>query len=731
MTKLHEASLLLRDRSIAALLRWRRVFIVALHLVIIALSNFLAFALRFDGAIPQPQVRIWADWLLLLVLIRVAVFIPFRLYQGLWRYVSIYDARNIVLAVASSSILFFATVRGLLGFTAYPRSIYVLDAIILVCMLGGLRLGRRVYRELGNGRAGKTVLVYGAGDAGEMIVRDMRNNPFYGYQPVGFVDDDQAKRGTCIHGVRVLGGRDRLPEIMERARPEEVLIAMPRADARTLGGIVRALEPFKVHITTLPNLSALLDGKVAVSQIRQMSVEDLLPREPIDLDKAPVERLIRGRRVLVTGAGGSIGSELCRQILHLEPAELVLLERFENGLFAVAGELARRNPGARLAPVIADVADPNRVRQVLAAHRPDLVFHAAAHKHVPMMELNPCEAVKNNVLGTRSLARAAHQAGVPRFVMISTDKAVNPTSVMGATKRAAEFVVQEMNHRSATAFITVRFGNVLGSNGSVVPTFLEQIRRGGPVTVTHPEMRRYFMLIPEAVALVLHAAALGEGGEVFVLQMGEQVKLVDMARNLIRLAGHVPEEDIEITFTGVRPGEKLYEELVGVDEVAEDSGMPKITRVRPKAAPRDLERRVSELGLAAARGDEAAVIEGLRGIVPTFTPQGAGGREAGVQVPSVSGSRSQFESLSQSWRAGAPSAAALVGEGGMAVVAGAVPQTAPVQFVSRAELAPPKGKAGSHRSHGQSPGVPPAPPGASTPSSPSVVHSGAQAAPQK
>jgi FlaA1/EpsC-like NDP-sugar epimerase len=642
-------------------LRHRRILIVALHIAIVVASNYLAFLLRFDGSIPRDPMRMWTHSLLFLVVVRAAVFLPFRLYQGLWRYVSIWDARNIVGAVAASSLIFWVVERWIVGETGYPRSIYILDALVLTMLLGGVRLGRRIAREIGQEEGKKGVLVYGAGDAGERIVRDMHNNPSYQFRPVGFVDDDGTKHRMRIHGVPVLGGRDRLPQIIAETQPKEILIAIPRADAATRRGIVRALEPYKVPISTLPDLGELLNRKVGVEQIRDLAVEDLLERDPIDLDKAPVQRLIRGQRVLVTGAGGSIGSELCRQILDLEPSELVLLERYENALFVIAGELARRHPTAAVIPAIADICDPNRVAEVLAKHRPDIVFHAAAHKHVPLMELNPCEAVKNNVLGTRCLARAAARFRVPRFVMISTDKAVNPTSIMGATKRVAEFIVQDMNFRASTAFITVRFGNVLNSNGSVVPTFLEQIRRGGPVTVTHPEMRRYFMLIPEAAALVLHAAALGEGGEVYVLQMGEQVKLLDMARNLIRLAGLVLEQDISIAFTGLRAGEKLSEELIGDDEVVEASGMTKIIRVRPKAAPADLDRCVSELGRAAARGSTASVVNQLKAIVPTFSPQPLSAFfRPGTRVPRAAlAEEARLQAASDAGAAEAPTQASL------------------------------------------------------------------------
>jgi FlaA1/EpsC-like NDP-sugar epimerase len=619
----------------AAMLRWRRAIVIGVQLALIVVSSYLAFVLRFDGSIPRDQLAIWANSLFLLILVRMLVFIPFRLYQGLWRYVSIWDARNIVGAVVTSSLLFWVVERWVVGQSGYPRSVYVLDAVILTMLLGGIRVGRRIARELGQEQGKKAVLVFGAGDAGEMIVRDMKNNPFYQYTPVGFIDDDRAKQGSSIHGVPVLGGCKDLQRILSRTRPDEVLIAIPTAPPKTIREFVHALEPYKIPITTLPNLRDLLDDSVKTSQIRKLSIEDLLARPPVDLDPAPVSRLIEGKRVLVTGAGGSIGSELCRQILALRPSELVLLDRYENGLYEIAGELERRREEVTLRSVIADIGDANRIDDVFSTYRPQLVFHAAAHKHVPMMELNPCEAVKNNVLGTRCVARAADRFGVERFVMISTDKAVNPTSIMGVTKRVAEFVVQDIGLRSATVFSTVRFGNVLGSNGSVVPFFLDQIKAGGPVTVTHPEMRRFFMLIPEAVTLVLHAATMASGGEVFVLEMGEQIRVSDMARNLIRLSGYVPDEDIEIVYIGARPGEKLFEELVGTDEIAEPLVSGKVMRVRPNAALPELDRRVSELGRSAARGARDSLVAQLQAIVPTFRPQVASTEAADVPVTAV------------------------------------------------------------------------------------------------
>jgi FlaA1/EpsC-like NDP-sugar epimerase len=403
----------------------------------------------------------------------------------------------------------------------------------------------------------------------------MRRHPEYGCVPVGFVEDDPRWRGQCIHGVPVLGGMRDLVQIMLAVRPHEVLIAVTSPEPAIIRRVVKLLEPFKVHLTRLPLVTDLVNGSAngggsaTVMDIRQLRVEDLLDRVPIGLDPEPVRRLIEGRRILVTGAGGSIGSELCRQIAQWSPARLVLYERYEGGLYGIDSQLRDAQPDGPFAAVIGDVTDVNRLDTVLAAERPDIIFHAAAHKHVPLMETNPCEAIKNNAIGTLRVAEAAVRHRVRQFVLISTDKAVHPSSVMGASKRIAELIVQSLTASSgSTRFATVRFGNVLGSSGSVVPRFLEQVKAGGPVTVTHPEIRRYFMLIPEAVQLVLQAAAIGQPGAVYVLDMGQPIKLVDLARNLIRLSGHVPDDDISIVFTGLRPGEKLSVDLVDVDEFA-------------------------------------------------------------------------------------------------------------------------------------------------------------------
>jgi len=416
--------------------------------------------------------------------------------------------------------------------------------------------------------------------------------------------------------------RVELPHIMATQEPHEVLVALPSAPPATLRGVVEALQPFKVSITTLPNLRDIMDGKATVTEIRNLAVEDLLERDPVGLDPESVRHMIAGKRILVTGAGGSIGSELCRQIAALHPSALCLYERYENNLYAISNDLINRDSTLSLHCIIGDVTDALRVDAVLAEHRPEIVFHAAAHKHVPLMECNPCEAVKNNVGGTRIVAEAAARFGTERFILISTDKAVNPSSVMGATKRVAELLVQSLAQSSQTRFVVVRFGNVLGSNGSVVPLFLEQIKAGGPVTVTHPDVQRYFMLIPEAVHLVLHAAALGQKGAVYVLDMGEQIKVLEMARNLIRLAGFIPEHEIPITFVGLRPGEKLFEELVGTDETLQPSEVGKICQVQVGHLPEPtvLMQHIAQLERLAVDGASKEVLDYLCILVPTYRP---------------------------------------------------------------------------------------------------------------
>jgi FlaA1/EpsC-like NDP-sugar epimerase len=601
-----------------SIIRPRRPLILLVNLALAALSNYCAFLLRFDGVMPPVHVAPFLRVLPLLLVLRLISFRAFRLDEGLWRYTSLWDLRNIIAAATTSSAVFGLIVWAFLDVGPYPRFIYLIDTILLIGLLGGARLLRRTYWEFDRFHTERRVLIFGAGDAGELIVRDMKNNRYYDCDPIGFIDDDVKKVGRSIHGVRVLGTRADLARIIDNRRPDEVVIAIPRARPAEMRSILKALEPFKVSIKTLPNLRDVLEGKSAVSQVRSLSLEDLMPRKPVGLDSEDVRRFVNGRRVLVTGAGGSIGAELSRQLAGLGPAKLVLVERYENALFELCNNLDRLHPGCSYEPVIADITDAGRIDRIFRNTRPDAVFHAAAHKHVPLVELNPSEAVKNNVRGTRMLAEASLRHRVGEFVLISSDKAVNPSSVMGATKRVAELIVRSLDHVGPTRFVAVRFGNVLGSNGSVSRLFADQIARGGPVTITHPEMRRYFMLIPEAVLLVLHAAAMHDTDTIYALDMGEPISVLDLARNMIRLSGFVPDDEIAISIVGLRPGEKLFEEIVEEGEHTEPSDVAKVLRVHSKPIPDGFVLTLAELERAAEEERDADALSLIAQLVPTF-----------------------------------------------------------------------------------------------------------------
>ncbi len=628
----------------------RRVVVILIHLIQTALANYFAFVLRFEAFLPKDQFRNFVDFLPILLIIRLGLYLQAGLYKDLWRYSSVGDLIKILKSVSLGSIIFLIIVRYVFGDTHYPRSIYVLDWLLLIMLSGGSRLFVRVFREyLQSEHSGKKTLIIGAGDAGEMIVRDMKNNPKYAYEPIGFIDDNPYKKGLSMHGVPIFGPRNMLGDVIEKQRPEEILIAMPSASHKNINEIYEICKPFKIPIKTLPGIADILDGNVSVSQIKPLSLEDLLQREPVRTDIQSVKDYIHGKSVLVTGAGGSIGSELCRQIIEYGPSALIMFDRYENGLFEIDMELGRKVIGNRsevigsspspithhLSPithhplpvvvtVVGDMRDSDTLEYLFSKHKPQIVFHAAAHKHVPLMEHNPLEAVKNNIFGTKRLVEAASKYRAENFVMISTDKAVNPTNIMGATKRVAEFLTMNMNSSSSTKFTTVRFGNVLGSNGSVVHIFKEQLKRGGPLTVTHPEIKRFFMLIPEAVQLVLIAASAGKGGDIFVLDMGEQIRITDLAENLISLSGFIPYEDIKIEFIGLRPGEKLYEELFDESEKILPTFHEKLRSAIPLNIPPmdELTRHISSLEQIISDNSVDELIPEIRKIVPNFRRDG-------------------------------------------------------------------------------------------------------------
>jgi FlaA1/EpsC-like NDP-sugar epimerase len=580
--------------------RWapalRHLYIAGVHILLFIFALWVAYGLRYEFRIPPAvapvpddaallpgqvgvPASVWhtfSQLLIFVLVVKVIVFGYFRLYAGWWQYVSIQDlietfkASHISTAIILGGVYVIRALYryGAIGsYVVVPDTVLIIDWAATIALAGGLRFLVRVIREGSRpvSPAGLTrVLVVGAGDVGEGVLRELYRLPVEKYHVVGFVDDDPNKRGIRIHGVSVLGSVSELAAIAQRQHVEEVIIALTQPTRDELRRIIDICKGQKLTFRIVPGVVDLIEGRLDVTRLREVDINDLLGREPVSLDSEGIGHFLADKVVLVTGAGGSIGSELCRQIVAFRPRRLVLLEQAENNLFHIDRELRQGGPSFEVVPVIADVCDRGRLEQVFERYQPAIVFHAAAHKHVPMMELNPGEAIKNNVFGTKNMADMAWQHGAEAFVLISTDKAVNPTSIMGCTKRVCEMYCQSLSARpdaGRTKFIVVRFGNVLGSAGSVVPIFREQIARGGPVTVTHPEMRRYFMTIPEATQLVIQAGAMGKGGETMLLDMGVPVKIVDLARDMITLSGFRPDVDIKIEFQGMRPGEKLFEEL--------------------------------------------------------------------------------------------------------------------------------------------------------------------------
>ncbi len=617
-----------------ALLRFRKLLIISAHIIVFAVSLLLAFLLAHNMQFKRTWlVEQYPVLLLFFIIIKLGVFGLFKQYRGWWRYVSISDLTGIIGASVFSTfvivVLWFTVVlnvdavrRYLQSIAETAQSVFMLDMFATFLLLSGLRMVTRLYyeefRTVESGRL-KRFLIVGAGNAGEALLREIHRMPVAQYEVIGFIDDDLLKQGIDIHGIPVLGTVEQLPKICRERNIEEIAIAMPSATTHQLRRVIQVCEGTKIRFRTVPSITDIASGKFSVSQIRDVDINDLLGREAVSLDLDLIEGFLRDKTILVTGAGGSIGSEMCRQVCNFNPKLLLLVEQAENPLFHIERQLRRQFPIAALKAIICNITDKIRIEEIFEKYRPQVVIHAAAHKHVPLMELNPGESIKNNVLGTQTVADAADKYGADNFVMISTDKAVNPTSLMGSSKRVAEMYIQDLNRTSKTHFVTVRFGNVLGSEGSVVPIFKGQIAEGGPVTVTHPEMKRYFMTIPEASQLVLQAATMGKGGEIFVLDMGEPVKIVDLARELITLSGFRPTEDIEIVFTGQRPGEKLFEELSIKGEDMLPTRHPKIGIWKNIPMDRDrLRAGINDLISVARTQDHGAIVQKIRQLVPEY-----------------------------------------------------------------------------------------------------------------
>ncbi|MBD0348423.1 MAG: polysaccharide biosynthesis protein [Thermoleophilia bacterium] len=592
---------------------------------LVAVAWYLAFQLRFDAEVSRPYERLFERTILPVVALKLVVFVAFGFYNRWWRYVSTRDmwaaARGVTVAslVVLPAIYLWNPVPGF----RVPAGVVAIDWLLLLALVAGSRLlARTVFERPGPGEIvarGREVIVVGAGDAGQLVIREMHRNRALGYSPIGLLDDDPRKKNLRVHGVRVLGTTAELPRLLREHRPDELLIAMPSASGEARQRIVNVARDEGVPVKTLPGLHELISGDAALAgQIRPVEVEDVLGREPVEVDLAALASYLAGETVLVTGAGGSIGAELCRQIARLGPQRLVLVEQAETALFEIERELVDERGFTAAHPVIADIGNRVKARRIFEKYRPGVVFHAAAYKHVPLMEANPVESVRNNVLATKVMADVASEFGARRFVLVSTDKALNPRAVYGQCKTLCEWVIEAFGHRGdvETRFVAVRFGNVLGSAGSVINIFRRQIARGGPLTVTHPDMTRYFMTIPEAVSLIVQAGAIGGRGEIFVLDMGEPVRILDLARNMIRLSGKEPERDIAIEFVGARAGEKLHEQLWGEGETVVETPHPKIRSARrPPVDAAWLEEELAELERLVEDGDTLGVVARLARIV--------------------------------------------------------------------------------------------------------------------
>lgn len=604
----------------------RIIALVVMDIVSVLIASFFALYMRFDfsfSEIPLEYYKRFVNILLPNIVITLVFFVIWKLYKSVWRYASANELVNIVVAtfcVALAQLIYCYTFE-----KSMPRSYYILFWFILTVLTSGIRFGYRILRLVNSKRTsivgkrnGTNVMIIGAGAAGNMILKEIESSAYLNLQAKCIIDDHVGCHGKLLRGIPIVGGRDKILDAVSQYGIDEIIFAIPSADRQTKKDILDICKESGCKMRTLPGMYQLIKGDVSVSKLKEVEIEDLLGREPIQINTEEVFDYVGGKVVLVTGGGGSIGSELCRQIAGHNPKQLIIVDIYENNAYEIQQELLRKHPELDLVVLIASVRNTARMDSIFATYRPNIVYHAAAHKHVPLMETSPNEAIKNNVFGTYKTAQAADKYGTDKFVLISTDKAVNPTNIMGASKRMCEMVVQMMNQQSRTSFVAVRFGNVLGSNGSVIPLFKKQIAEGGPVTVTHPDIIRYFMTIPEAVSLVLQAGVYAKGGEIFVLDMGEPMKIVDLAKNLIKLSGYRVGEDIEIKFTGLRPGEKMYEELLMNEEGLKKTANKMIFIGKPIEFDMDVFAEQLEILGEVAKQETADIREIVKKIVPTY-----------------------------------------------------------------------------------------------------------------
>ena len=601
----------------------RQMILVVIDVVSFLIASYGSLILRFNGHVEMEYLSHMNAMMIFVILIGLVIFMINKLYHSLWQFASIVELKNILLATLSSSVINVVLYE--LTQNRLPRSCYIIYFLLLTMCVGGSRFSYRLLRFYSNkGKAKRDlekVMIIGAGSAGEKIYREIATAPQVYKEVICFIDDNVEKHQRSLHNVPIVGSRDKIIEASKEYKIDEILVAMPSADEKELADILNICKETKCKIKKLPGIYQMLNGDVHLSDFKEVEIKDLLGREPIEVNLEEIMGYVTDKVVMVTGGGGSIGSELCRQIAAAKPKQLIIVDIYENNAYDIQLELKHDYPELNLETLIASVRNTKKIDELFKQYHPDIVYHAAAHKHVPLMEDSPNEAVKNNVFGTLNVARAADKYKTKRFILISTDKAVNPTNVMGATKRMCEMIVQTMNNRSDTEYVAVRFGNVLGSNGSVIPLFKKQIKNGGPVTVTHPDIIRYFMTIPEAVSLVLQAGAYAKGGEIFILDMGKPVKIADMARNLIKLSGYEPDIDIKIEYTGLRPGEKLYEELLMKEEGLQDTPNHLIHIGKPIEMDEDvfLEKLIH---LKKEAYEETNDIRHLiKDIVPTYHPK--------------------------------------------------------------------------------------------------------------